>query len=389
MTTLAAPAAVRLLARRTGPATLAPSAWLVVAAGLALALALRLPVATVVLGLAAFGVLHNVLELRYVAGRFDAVLTGPFLGLLIALVTGVAICRLLPVGAASRAAEIALSYVLLGVACARALSARTVWLAGALGVLVLAAAASFTFPAYHFVVLSHLHNVVPLFFCGSGRGPCRGGGVGCSGPSTVGWVLGVPALILAGVFDPLVRAAPAALGGFGGVTAFEVPALVHTYAPPALVPTGMGVRFLVVFAFMQTMHYVVWIGVLPRYAPQAAARFDARVPEVRGRRTWLLGIGLAAVLGVLFGLDYASGRTLYAAAASYHAYLEFPVLLALIFAVRPSKPGDCPMNLADVAPAASSGGGYFIAVLAAGLCCLLLASGVILAIVLFRRSRRS
>jgi hypothetical protein len=40
------------------------------------------------------------------------------------------------------------------------------------------------------------------------------------------------------------------------------------------------------------------------------------------------------VLGVVFALDYFQGRTLYAAGASYHAYLEFPVLLALIFAFR-------------------------------------------------------
>jgi hypothetical protein len=103
----------------------------------------------------------------------------------------------------------------------------------------------------------------------------------------------------------------------------------------------MGVRFLVVFAFMQTMHYVVWIGICARYAP-AAARFDARVPELRGQRTWLLAIGLAGVLAVLFWLDYASGKTLYAAAASYHAYLEFPVLLALVFAVRRSPAGARP-----------------------------------------------
>ena len=36
----------------------------------AMALATRAPLATTVLGLIAFGVLHNVLEIRYVAGRF-------------------------------------------------------------------------------------------------------------------------------------------------------------------------------------------------------------------------------------------------------------------------------------------------------------------------------
>src|SRR5215831_6446076 len=74
-------------------AELAPSVWLVLAAATALVLALRVPVATAVLGLVAFGALHNVLELRYVTGRFDAILAGPFLALLAALITGVMVCR--------------------------------------------------------------------------------------------------------------------------------------------------------------------------------------------------------------------------------------------------------------------------------------------------------
>jgi len=315
------------LARRP-QAGLAPSGWLVLAAVVALALALRVPVATAVLGLVAFGALHNVLELRYVTGRFDTVLAGPFLALLVALVTGVMVCRLLPPGNGSRAAEIGLSYVLLAVASVRCLGPRRGWLALSLAVLALAASVSFAFPAYHFVVLSHLHNVVPLFFLWEWSASLRPGRRGLFRAVNLGWVLVVPGLILSGLFDPVLRAAPAALGGLGS---FEVAGLVRTYAPPSLVPTDMGVRFLVVFAFMQTMHYVVWIGVLPRYAPEAAARFDARVPVLRGGRAWLLGLGLAAVLSVAFLLDYAGGRSLYAAAASYHAYLEFPVLLALVF----------------------------------------------------------
>jgi len=87
------------------------------------------------------------------------------------------------------------------------------------------------------------------------------------------------------------------------------------------------------------MHYVVWVGVLPRYAPDVSARFDARIPALRGGRAWLLGGGLALVLGVVFALDYAQGKTLYAAGASYHAYLEFPVLLALLLSYRRTTQG--------------------------------------------------
>ena len=64
------------------------------AAALSLAVALRAPLTVTVLGLLLFGVLHNVLEIRYVAGRFAAVLTGRFLALLLALTSGIALCRL-------------------------------------------------------------------------------------------------------------------------------------------------------------------------------------------------------------------------------------------------------------------------------------------------------
>ena len=83
------------------------------------------------------------------------------------------------------------------------------------------------------------------------------------------------------------------------------------------------------FAFMQTMHYVVWVGFLPRFAPDAAAAFDARVPwlAVDAPGCWACVGG--GFLAVLFLSDYFAGRALYGALATYHAYLEFPVLLAL------------------------------------------------------------
>ena len=92
---------------------------MIVAAALALALALRAPLSLTVLGLLLFGALHNVLEIRYVAGRFAALLTGRFLLLLLALTSGIAICRLTaqlwPVG--SRYAEVAIGYLILAAGC--------------------------------------------------------------------------------------------------------------------------------------------------------------------------------------------------------------------------------------------------------------------------------
>ncbi|WP_431678587.1 hypothetical protein [Kitasatospora sp. KL5] len=305
-----------------------PTAGFAVAAVLALMLALRAPATLAVLGLATFGILHNVLELRYVAGRFEQVLAGPFLRLLLVLITGIVVCRLLPPGAFSRTAEILLAYGLLAAACLHALRGRLLPLAAALLVLGAAAAASLAFPAYHFVVLAHLHNLVPLVFLWEwSRALPRGRGLFLA--VQCGWVLAVPALLLAGALDGVL--APAA----GGVARLEA-----AYTPPAWLHTAAGLRFVAVFAFLQTMHYVVWVWFLPRYAPDASAAFERRVPVLRGGRAWALGAAAGAALAVLFATDWAQGKALYAAVASYHAYLEFPVLLLLVSGLAPAVLSD-------------------------------------------------
>ncbi|MEU3462829.1 hypothetical protein ABZ721_23145 [Streptomyces sp. NPDC006733] len=302
----------------------APVAGFVCAAAVALVAALRLPAGTAVVGLATFGILHNVLELRYVTGRFEGVLRGPFLRLLGLLITGIVVCRLLPPSTATHTGEILLAYGLLGTACVHALRSRPPLLAAAVAVLAVAAGTSLAFPAYHFVVLTHLHNVVPLLFLWEwsrrlphGRATFRA--VQC------GWVLVVPALLMAGAFDHWLADGTA-----------WTDRLSAAYTPPAWLDSAVSLRFLAVFAFLQTMHYVVWVWFLPRYAPDASRSFERRVPALRGWRAWALGLGVAAALASLFATDYAQGKALYAAVASYHAYLEFPVLLILVLGLGPA-----------------------------------------------------
>ena len=103
-------------------------------------------------------------------------------------------------------------------------------------------------------------------------------------------------------------------------------------APPDRPLEQIGLRFLVMFAFMQTMHYVVWVGFLPRFAPDADRGLRRARALAAGRRAWPVGLVGGAFLAVLFLSDYFQGRALYGALATYHAYLEFPVLLALLMA---------------------------------------------------------
>ena len=100
------------------PARLLITGMLAVA-GVSLALATRAPLTVTVLGLILFGVLHNILEIRYVAGRFASLLTGRFLILLLILTTGIALCRLSAQfwPDVARYAEIGIGYLILLAGC--------------------------------------------------------------------------------------------------------------------------------------------------------------------------------------------------------------------------------------------------------------------------------
>jgi hypothetical protein len=303
-------------------------ALMVAAAAVSLAVATRAPLATTVLGLIVFGVLHNVLEIRYVAGRFATILTGRFLALLLLLTTGIALCRLTSVWwpLVAKYAEIGIGYLILVAGCRFGLAGWRFLLAVA--TLAVAGWASFSYPGYHFVVLTHLHNLVPLIFLWEWAGRIRTtGGRAAFRLAQVLWIVLLPLLILLGAMDPVLVVSPGVVERFVG----NGRAVILASAPPDAAQL-IGVRFLVVFAFMQTMHYVVWVGFLPKFAPDAAAAFEARVPWLRGSRAWLVGLGGGAFLAVLFFSDYFQGKALYSALATYHAYLEFPVLLALVMA---------------------------------------------------------
>jgi hypothetical protein len=305
---------------------------LLAVAVVALGLALRVPIATTALALMAFGVLHNVLEIRYVGGRFATLLSGAFLKLLLALITGIVLCRLLGAlfgGGWSVRAEIVLSYGLIVAAAwlgLRRSRPRPLAFVACGLVIAVAAATSLRWPAYHVVVITHLHNLVPLAFLWEFSAALpRRSRLAFRGVQ-LAWLVVVPALLLGGVADGLTASGAGAVERFAGA-----PAVVAAgVTPPGTWGTTVGLRFLTVFAFLQLMHFVVWVFFLPRYAPAAARAFDARVPWLRGWRAWALGLGVGGLLVALFFVDYGQGRTVYSALASYHAYLELPILMAML-----------------------------------------------------------
>ena len=291
------------------------------------------------MGLVTFGIVHNFFELRYVMGRFDGIVVGRLLRLLLLGMTGIALLRLLPLGAWSQHGEIILGYALVTAVLLGALPRRPRLAIAGLAATAAALTASTLFPAYHFVVLAHLHNVVPLVFLWewSRRLPHGSARTGFRAVQ-VAWVIALPAVILLGGFDALLNPAQA-VPGFD----VDVPAVLATVTPPAWRGGILPLRFLTAFALLQTMHYVVWCWFLPRHARDAVTSFESATRAghlLRGWRLAAVAVVVAAFFALLFVTDYSAGRSLYGAVATYHAYLEFPILLALVLRIGARSFGD-------------------------------------------------
>lgn len=322
-----------MVSHRARPSSPAPSGLAlagvtILATGIVAMAGVRAPLPVAVIGLMIFGVLHNVLEIRHVLGTFSALLTPTVLGLVGILVLGIMAARVW--GPSARIFDILLGYGVLAVGLALGHRRwRTVgWgLALAVGL-----GLSLSHPALHVVVLAHLHNLVPLAFLWWWGARLPRTGRRAFRAAQVAWVVVVPVAVLAGGTDRWIRPAPDLVAGFGP----GVAAVSRGVATPGA-DVVWGTRLLVVFAILQTMHYLVWVGFFPRFGADAVARFEARWPSLTNRRVVVAAVAVALVFAVVFWADCAQGRAWYAVLATFHAYLEFPILLAMFVGVAHQK----------------------------------------------------
>lgn len=301
-----------------------PPGWLILASAISLPLALAFPLGLAVVGFAAFGVAHNLAELRYVFGRYVLGRLSRSTWLLVALPLLAVIAvragggRWFPAGTGKQI-EFTLVYgTLLAVT---SLHRGPLGLRAALiGLISLGAWASFTWPGLHFLVLSHLHNLMPALFimlhCSMNRWRV--------GAATALWALLMPALILSGALDPLLNAA-----GLGPMVSLARPrALYGLWVPPGWTEIH-AVRAVATFSFLQGMHYAIWIGILPRFSA---------APTVSGRAwAWFYGpvatglvIALTLALVPAYVNSYLDTFSIYGALASFHALVEFPLLVLFL-----------------------------------------------------------
>lgn len=299
----------------------------VVAPFVALTIAVIAPVPLAVGAVAVFGVAHLGLETRYVIGRFSTSVPWQALAWLLLPLTVIAGVRLAQLG--PRGTRIEATIALALVVGAWAWCTRGRWAACAIGVLAVVGVLvpALRRPELYAVAVAHLHNLTPVAFLwewSRDRGTVLGRRLFRS--AQLLWAVVIPAVVLLGAFDR---------DGWGWSWAADrTPAKVAAVYSPAGWGGGWPLRFLIVFCFGQLMHYVIWVGFLPAAAGRehrVAGRVGPFGPLLRPR-VFLPGLlGAALLIGLLQLLSGPDGRRLYAAVASYHAYLEYP-LLALMLA---------------------------------------------------------
>lgn len=290
----------------------------------ALALSAVMPVTLAVLAVAVLGVAHLALETRYVVGRSSTQVPLPVLAWLFVPLTLIALLRLFPQGRAGTQAEALIALGLVAGAWAWCLRGR--WPAWALGLALVCGllAVALRRPDLYVVAVVHLHNLTPLVFLwewSRDRGTPLGRALFRA--AQLVWVAVIPMVILVGAVD---GHAPSWLVWTGDRSPAQV---TSVFSPP-----GWGdpwpARLLMVFCFAQLMHYVIWCGFLPAVARDDHDRARTAGPVGRVFRPRLfvpLTLAAAVTIGVLQVASGTLGRRWYAAVASFHAYLEYPILV--------------------------------------------------------------
>jgi hypothetical protein len=289
----------------------------------ALVLATRVPLLASVVGLMVFGILHNVLELRYVVRRCRATLARWFLPSVLGVVTVIAFARLLGPMTGARRTELVAGFAILALGIVRGARERPV-LAGVLLPLVAATGlVAWRHLDLYFVAVTYLHNLVPFVFLEdwARRHLAPGRARRAFRAAQAGWLVVVPSLLLSGVVPV------AGLAGQAGDATFAGPFAAHVNqaAPAAWRAEPGGARLLALFAFLQVMHYGFWCWFLPRRADPQELR------PARSDRVATTAVAVAAGVFVAgFVTAWMTTKTAYVSVASYHAYLEYAILAALL-----------------------------------------------------------
>jgi hypothetical protein len=291
--------------------------------------AVACPLATYTLTLAAFGLVHVLAELRFVALRFGPRLASDLRRALIGLVVLVAAGRLarrLDVvdGFTADILELlaGIALVVVVVPTLARVGRSRVALACAVGI-ALAIGVAFS-PVHALLVMAVLHNLTPVgFLAEATQGAARRRTLVIAGVVFVA----VPLAIASGL--------PFALAHELGLSAPELAALpagplhahMRAYLPAEWLAAPWALHAFSACVFLQCAHYVAVIDVLPRTLP---------TPRPRALVVVVTGLVALAVFA-LFVADFADARRSYGVIAAVHAWIEVPLLLLATALPRPRE----------------------------------------------------
>lgn len=284
--------------------------------------------------LALFGLPHVLVELRYVDERFSGRLPRGTLRWLVCGLGAVALLRVLAfagVGGPLVRAELALGVGLVAVATPLVFSQASV--AGAAAALAVSSGllvGVIYAPLETLVSMALLHNLTPVGFLAERlRGPARRQALVAAAAA----FLLVPAVILCAPLAPAVASGPTGTG--------ELSQHLAAFVPSPWIGTAVGERLFAAAAYLQVLHYVVVLGVLPRLGGGALAE-RAAAPWPRRRRFVVGVLLLGAIATASFAGDFFSARAGYAIFAAVHAWLEVPILVVALALGRTPEPAPSP-----------------------------------------------
>lgn len=287
-------------------------------AAMALLLAVFAPTWLLLSGPLLLGVPHLVADVRYLILR--PALSARARGLLLGGSALLLLLRLAPglgLGSGDEAELLVAGALLFG--CIALAARKQAWrrVGLALGAALLLASAGWLWPRAFRVGLAHAHNVVAL-------------GLWSFGFARQRRVAGLLGLAFVGV-GALLLATP--LAWFGFKVGLQQCFGLHTLqAAAALAPgvrsTTLALGVVASFAFLQALHYAVWLYAVPQEETRGNATLSFRMSARQLRRelgSWgfagATALTIAVPVAALWGSAVAV-KDLYLSLASFHAYLE-------------------------------------------------------------------
>lgn len=199
----------------------------------------------------------------------------------------------------------------------------------ALGGWLALTAAAFQFENSFLLAFLHLHNLIALAFWWAWR------------PREARSLV-VPLLVVVALLFFFLGGADAAIARPGPATGTTFTEFVASNAPG--LPPIFAARLVLSFAFMQSLHYGVWLRLVPddaraRPAPRPFAASWRALERDLGRPLLLVCCGATVVIAAWGAVNLAQARDGYLRLASFHGYLELAA--GAYFLVQQKRPVPC------------------------------------------------